>query len=470
MALRGTPLESFFVELGFDIDTSQLSKFEKDLKGARESVLSIAAIAAAAAAAIGLFVFSVAESVDILGDFAEQEKVSVEAIQEFGHAAQLNGSSVDAIKSSIQGLNRVTGEAINGLGRGKKAFETFGLQAKDSQGNVKTFDSLLLEISDKMQGMSRQAAISMAEKLGLDRSLIPLLMKGRSAIEEYRKEARELGITSQEDADLAGKFTDEYARLKMAFLSTARGIAISLMPQILNAITLTKNWIVQNREFIRNSIAKALEFINIMLGTMWDYLYRVIAALGSFASWVGKSKFALYVLIGALGVIAKLAFYDTIKQIASGFMFLAKMITLTNIAALATTAIIGLLILAVGLIIDDFINWREGNDSLIGDLVKDFPQILDILNMVADSASAFVDYWLDLWNTISGPTGELFSSIFDLASLLATTLWPIIKLVFQGWFEIIKILLPMIISFVATVIQYLVQLVSFLIVQTHPLL
>ncbi|MDX9707851.1 MAG: hypothetical protein RBT86_09755, partial [Azospira sp.] len=207
-------IESFFVSLGFEINDEPLKEFQQHLESATDTVMAIAGIATAAAGAIGLFVSKVAEGIDELGDFAELEQVSVEALQEVGYAAQLSGSSLDAVKVSARDMNRTIGEAVLGIGRGKMAFEQLGLSAKNADGSVKTFDDLLADVADRMQSMSRQEAIAMAEKLGLDRTLIPLLMKGRGELEKLREEARAFGVVSEADAQKAGDLTDALDRTK----------------------------------------------------------------------------------------------------------------------------------------------------------------------------------------------------------------------------------------------------------------
>lgn len=453
-------LDSLFVELGFEIDTKELDKFKTQMEQAKSSVMSFAAVAGAAAAAIGLFVFKVADSLDTLGDFAEQEQVSAEAIQEIGHAAQLNGSNIDALKSSIQGLNSATGQALTGLGRGKKAFEKFGISAKNSDGSVKTFDALLGEISEKMQGMDRKSAINMAQKFGLDRSLVPLLLKGKDALEAYRLEARELGITTNAEIEEASKFADEYDRLKFTFLSTARGIAVQLMPQIREAITATKNWFVENKKVISSALGGWLKTISALLGTLWDWLSRILVVGAKFVTWLTTSKIGMILLAAAFGALVKIVFYKYLMQAISLFKFLAAALTVTNVAALLTTAILGLLIAGIVLLIDDFVNFREGNESLIGDLVKQFPQLLVVFNEVSSAVGSFFTYWMGIWATLKGPVGELLTNIWSLVSVIASGLWPIIKLAFKGLGILIKEVLPYVVMLFSLIIEGWVNIIG----------
>lgn len=453
-------LDSLFVELGFEIDTKELDKFKTQMEQAKSSVMSFAAIAGAAAAAIGLFVFQVADGLDTLGDFAEQEQVSAEAIQELGYAAQLNGSSIDALKSSISGLNSVTGQAITGLGRGKKAFEKFGLEAKKQDGSVKSFDELLGEIAAKMQGMDRSSAINMAQKLGIDRSLIPLLIKGKDAIEAYRLEARELGITTESEIAEAGKFADEYDRLKFTFLGAARGIAVQLMPQIREAITATRKWFVENRKVINSTLGNWLKIISALLGTLWDWISRIVTLGGRFIKWLLNSKIGIVILATAFGVLVKLAVYKNIMMMVTAFRLLASVLTVTNVAALLTTALIGLLVAGIALLIDDFINFKEGNESLIGDLVKEFPWLLDAINTVESAVGSVASYWMSIWATLRHPVGELMGNIWSLVSTIATGLWPIIKIAFKGLGMLIEFVLPLVITLFSTIITGWINIIG----------
>jgi hypothetical protein len=132
----------------------------------------------------------VAEGIDELGDFAELEQVSVEALQEIGYAAQLNGSSLEALKGSVSGVNKTVGEAALGIGRGAQTFEKLGMSAKNADGSIKSFDQVLEEVAGKMEGLSRQEQIALAEKLGIDKFADPAPVEGVAGTGELREEAR----------------------------------------------------------------------------------------------------------------------------------------------------------------------------------------------------------------------------------------------------------------------------------------
>lgn len=340
-------IESFFVSLGFEIDTERLNDFEQALQGARDTVLAVGTVAAAAAGAIGLFVTQVAQGIDELGDFAEMENVSIEALQEIGHAAQISGSSLEAVKASVSGVNKVVGEAALGIGRGAKTFQQLGMSAKNADGSVKTFDQVLEGVIDRMEGLSRQEQIALAEKLGIDRSLIPLLAKGRDELEALRAEARAFGIASEEDAEKAGLLTDALDRTRFMLGALGKYIAVSFMPQVTAVLDGFRAWLLAHEKIIKSGIGSALKVVTAIVGTMWDWVVRLANGLVGLVSWLDS--------------------FSTATKIAAAVGLMLG-------AALAIPgAMIGLLVAALVLVVDELVNFYEGNDTVIGQLLTQFP-------------------------------------------------------------------------------------------------
>lgn len=340
-------IESFFVSLGFEINTEKLDEFEQKLQGAQSTVMAIGGIAAAAAGAIGLFVGKVAEGIDELGDFAELEQVSVEALQEIGYAAQLNGSSLEALKASVSGVNKTVGEAALGIGRGAQTFEKLGMSAKNADGSVKSFDQVLEEVAGKMEGLSRQEQIALAEKLGIDRSLIPLLAKGRGELEALRKEAQAFGVASEEDAQKAGELTDSLDRTRFMLGALGKYIAVGFMPQVTAVLEGFRSWMLANEKIIKSSLGNALKAVTAIIRTLWDWTVRLAN--------------------GFVGVVRWLDSFSAATKIAAAFGLLLG-------AAIAFPAVMmGLLLGAIFLVVDELMNFYEGNETVIGQLLNEFP-------------------------------------------------------------------------------------------------
>lgn len=455
-----TPIESFFVALGFDIDSKDLDKFSEKIGSAKKTVLDVGKVLGVAALAVGAFITKIGTSVDDLGDFAEAEQVGVQALSELGHAAQLNGSSLDAVKASVSGLNRTIGEAVLGIGRGAQTFQKLNLSAKNADGSVKNFDQVLAEVADRMQGLSRQEAIAMAEKLGIDRTLIPLLLKGRDAIEEYRAEARELGVITEEDAQTAGLFTDAFDRTRFVVGAVARGIAVNLMPAMTNMLDAMRKWLLVNREVVKSAITKFVQVFTALLGTLWDWVVRVADALAGLVRWLTTTNSGLLALIASVSLLVKFAAFRTFALMASGLQLFAGALTIANAAALVTIVIIGGLILGIGLLIDDFVNWQEGNESVFGDLAQQFPWLLDILNTVQSVVGTVTAFFLAQWGTLKAPIFALGGALGGLISVVFDLLWPVIRTVFTGWALLLAEIIPVIAAVVVWVAETLVSAIA----------
>lgn len=453
-------IESFFVALGFEIDTKELDEFSSKIEEAKDTVLKISTVAGLAAAAVGAFITKVGYGIDDLGDFAEAEQVSVEALQEIGYAAQLSGSDLNAVKASISAVNKTVGEAVLGIGRGAMTFDKLGMSAKNADGSVKSFDQILEEVSDKMDGMSRQEAIAMAEKLGIDRSLIPMLLKGREHIARLREEARAFGIVTEQDAEKASQFADSMDRTRFMLSGLADQVGLNLMPAMTGMLDGMRKWLFANREVIKSAITKYVQYLTAVLGTFWDWVIRSADALSGLVKWLTTSNGGLFVMATTLALITKYAAYKTFGMVAEGVKLVAKAFTVANAAALVTSAVIGGIVIALALLIDDYVNWKEGNDSVIGDLMKQFPWLLDMFNSIQNAVGAMVDFWVEQWRTIGPPLMDLFSSLWKLASVIAQILWPVIKTVFEGWGYILALVLPLVSTLVGWIAESLVGAIT----------
>lgn len=453
-------IESFFVSLGFEINTEKLDEFEQKLAAARGTVLAVGAVAATAAAGIGLFVSKVAEGIDELGDFADVEQVSVEALQEIGYAAQLSGSSLEAVKASVSGVNKTVGEAALGIGRGAQTFEKLGMSAKNADGSIKSFDQVLEEVAGKMEGLSRQEQIALAEKLGIDRSLIPLLAKGRDELEALRKEAQAFGVATEEDAQKAGELMDSLDRTRFMLGALGKYIAVGFMPQVTAVLDGFRSWVVAHQDIIKSGIGNALKVVTAIIGTMWDWTVRLADGFVSLVKWLFSFKVVAYAAAAAVGALISAGAFQFFVGLVSIIGKATGKMAAFNFTALLIPAIIGAIILALGLLIDDYVNWKEGNESVIGDLIEQFPWLLDIIQTIEQAVGSLIDFWLAQWDTLKGPLGDLGGALWRLVTVLADLLWPVVKMIFTGWGYIMAAVIPIVASLVGWIAEALVGAIA----------
>lgn len=364
-------------------------EFNENLK------LSVALLAGVGTALIGAagglfaFVASNTTAVDALVDMNAETGIAVERIQELGFAAELSGSSQEAMSASLSGLSKVAGDAARGLGRGRKAFEDLGISVKDAGGNVKTADVLFGELSDSFRRLGTDSATqkSIIASLGLDPSTLQLLNATSEEVELLTMRARELGIVTTEQAEAAAEFQDALGVSKFAVTALSQQVAVGLAPTMTAITNKFTDFLVANQDVIKKGINVFSEAILAASG----FVTRMTPVLG---------------ILAAGFVIAKVA--------ALGFSGVMSIIL--SPVVLITAAIVGLL-----LIIDDLIVAFNGGKSVIADFFQEFfgVDIVPIMQGIVDGFKWMVQSSL----AILQPFFDAFSSLFDAVIMAFTGDW-----------------------------------------------
>jgi hypothetical protein len=351
--MSGNLLESFYILFSSDADDvkegaedagKSTDKLDKKLKetdrSAKKTGDSFAAMASRAAAflapLIGLSamkgaVVDFAAGADAAGTLAETLRMNVEELQAWQGAAARTGGSAEGLAGSAKNLNA----ALHDMGRGVGTeagltLRRLGISAREADGSLKTADKTLLELTDKFQGLSRERAMRLGEKLGLDEGTILLLMQGKKGVEDLLARQKELGLYSKKQAEDAKKFNNSWADMRQAFWSVA-GVVISAVLPMFTAISGGLTTAALNVRRHKDLIT------------------------GFFI--------ALSVIMGVLAIKTGLAF-------APFLLFAAIILALAGAFAVAY---------------DDVQNFLGGHDSMIGRLSKDYPWLADLVLDVVDT-------------------------------------------------------------------------------------
>ena len=371
-------------------------KFEALGVSIGKTTLKVAAFGVAfyaATAGVKNFVDGNLDALDEIKQLSNVTGETAEQIYLLGKVAEVNGSSAQAVQSSIDGLSRVIGEAAAGVGRGAKAFEQYGLSAKKANGEIRSSSDLFGEISEKMQQMSNQEQIAMLSKLGIDGSMIQTLRLGNEELAEQiaLAEALTLGVGNAENAEKAAAFKDALTQVSQVFIAIGEYVSLRISPSIQRLAERFTKWFTENNSFIKailNGFGKVLSFLfelaaaidNVIESTVgWK---TVIIALGGLLLWFSRRMLLAFA---------------------------------TNPITLAIAAIAGLI-----LIIDDFITWLQGGDA----------QFADFYQSVADGLQWISDKWGELGDWIKAKWGEAiawvigkwisFTSTFSIDNLKKT--------------------------------------------------
>jgi len=387
--MNGDVIKEFLVGLGFQIDEQGLNNFNAGIGKATLMVTAVGVAAVAAAAGITKFVAGVANKFDAVGDLADQVNTTSEAILELGYIATLTGSSVAAAENSLYGLNKTAGEASLGIGRGAKIFEDLGLQAKDSNGDLKDTSVLMSEIGERIKDMARGEQLAVLSKLGIDPTMVNALTTDVSGLAaEFQTLYNNVGIDANAAAEDSSEFNDSMDRMKFTMEAIKDAVGLKFMNQVRFGIDALRKFLVENIPKIINAVSPVIDMVLRIAEAFIIIAGRVGQVIGGIIGWLSRANDATN---GWAGYIL---------AAAAAWKFL-------NLAFLTTPlGMILSLAAAIALLIDDFLVWKEGGDAFI-DWDKWLPGF--------ESAMSAVNAFKDL---LTGFFTLIFSGLDALISLL----------------------------------------------------
>lgn len=195
-----------------DQTTAAFRSVQSNLNLLSGSLKSIAGPLAAAFSigAIANFSKNIINAADRLSDLSAVTGFTVEQLSALGNAAQLNGSSADALNQGLVRLSKSIAEAGAGAQEQLKAFNALGI-SQDELKNKAPID-IFFKVAD-----AYEAAADGAEKIAVSNALggrsfselIPLLNQGSEAIKKY-----ESTFTTQQ-AEKFAEFNDNVDKLSL---------------------------------------------------------------------------------------------------------------------------------------------------------------------------------------------------------------------------------------------------------------
>lgn len=338
-----------------DDSTQGLGNSFLDLIGSAQG--AIASIFSAGALVAG--VVNAAQLTDEVGKFSETLGLNIEDVQAWSEAVVRSGGDVSSFRGSVDSLTEKLADfSLTGGGPAAEVLARLGINAVDAGGKIKSAFDVLPELAASFQTLGKSEATGLGRRLGLDQGTILLLQQGRVAVEQLVDRQRQLGVATQEDYEIAAKFNDQWADVKQVFQSlfvTAGSTILPLLTGVLQGVEKVVFFLADHQELVE----------------------------GFF--------------IGIAGVIATV-YGPAIASAAAA-----------TLVAIAPFILIGAAITAAGvafaLIYEDIVNFIEGNDSLIGQIVEKYP----LVGKIIEGLTAFIKLHLDIWKSIGGFLLDLFT-------------------------------------------------------------
>lgn len=180
---------------------------------------------------------SAANFSDEMGKVAQKVGITTESISGLKYAADLSDVSFESLQVGLKKIAVNAFEAADGNKALAADFKRLGIDVLNTNGALKSSDTLLLEVADKFKGMKDGAektalAVKLLGKSGSD--LIPFLNGGAAGIKALTDEASHFGlVVDQESARAAEEFNDNLTRIQAA----GRGLAQQFGNQLIPAFT-----------------------------------------------------------------------------------------------------------------------------------------------------------------------------------------------------------------------------------------
>lgn len=360
-----TTLDTLVVELFMNSSAfaAQSKGVEKALNGIKTAAQATGLVVAAMFVKSGIAQF--VSQAQELGNLGRSVRENAEDLQAWGEAVKREGGTVEGFNSTVKKLSDdlmsipLTGgnsPLLGGLVR-------LGVQFRNLDGSMRKPLDLLKDLSSRFQGMNSAQSLALGKKIGLDEATIRLLQKGRKGLDELLVKYKELGVMSNEDIK-----TGE--RLKKMFQD---------YQQVITALGM---------RFIRFFLPAAEKL------SQW---------LTTAARWVQQH--------GRIVEAAILA----ISLAITGYLAPALLALAFNPVVLGLTAIAAL----IALVIEDILAFREGADSVTGDVIKYFQNLWNGILVVKDAIVALWESFLD----IPGVRETLDAILFPFKILKSVIVW-----------------------------------------------
>lgn len=228
----------------------QLDKLQPQFQ---KVALASGAAFAAITAEVGLAVHSFANAGDELIKMATRTGISVEALSELKYAADLSGTSLEAIEFSSRKLSGSIVELARGNAQVTQTFDILGLSWKELQGlnpEEQFMRTAMAVASIEDPTIKAAVATDVFGKRGTE--LLPLLAGGAEGLEKLRGEARKYGVTmSTEAAKASEEFNDNVSRLSTSFKGLQYSIGSAFLPVLNNLVNSITPIITRIADFTR---------------------------------------------------------------------------------------------------------------------------------------------------------------------------------------------------------------------------
>ncbi|MFT9385522.1 phage tail tip lysozyme [Acetobacter sp.] len=228
-----------------------------------------------------------------LGNVSRNMGITAQALGNLQGAAQMTGSSGEALTNGLGALGQNLYDAVGGRNAGVVVMmNTLGVAFRKSATQARSVTDVLPELADKIASLADPYAQAQAASTlfgGSAAAMLPFLRRGSAGIREYQQAAeRYLHITPQ-TAQAANTFREAQTRLTLAVEGFGNRISEKLAPVLGPLLTQFAEWIATSPAVTQavNAIGDGVQhFANWLKAIDWNAVGQQMQQWGGRILWV----------------------------------------------------------------------------------------------------------------------------------------------------------------------------------------
>ncbi|HBD5407893.1 TPA: lytic transglycosylase catalytic [Escherichia coli] len=374
--MNAETIKDFLVSLGFSVDDAGAKKFGSVLAGTTANVIKMGLAVEGAALSVVAFTAKIASGLDNLYWVSQRTGATVQGIQSIGYAVSQVGGSVDAARSSLESLSRF----IRNNPGAEGFLNRLGVQTRDASGNMRDMAAIFTGVGQKLSSMPYYRANQYAQMLGIDENTLMAMRRGVGGFSgQYSAMAKAIGFNADQAALSSNRFMTSLKSLgEMAGMARDK-IGSNLADGLAGQIDNLRKKIIENFPKIEVTITKVIKGILWLGEIVGRVAFRIVDGVGDIIEWWGKLDAETKTLIEVIGGLV------VAMRILNSTFWMSPIGLITG------------LIVALGLLWEDYKTWKEGGNSLI-----DWEKWQPAIDKAKDAITWLRDHLLELKDGVGG--------------------------------------------------------------------
>ncbi|HIA7353618.1 TPA: lytic transglycosylase catalytic, partial [Escherichia coli] len=329
-----------------------------------------------AALSVVAFTAKIASGLDNLYWASQRTGATVQGIQSIGYAVSQVGGSVDAARSSLESLSRF----IRNNPGAEGFLNRLGVQTRDASGNMRDMAAIFTGVGQKLSSMPYYRANQYAQMLGIDENTLMAMRRGVGQFSaQYSEMVKAIGFNADQAALSSNRFMTSLKSLgEMAGMARDK-IGSNLADGLAGQIDNLRKKIIENFPKIEVTITKVIKGILWLGEIVGRVAFRIVDGVGDIIEWWGKLDAETKTLIEVIGGLV------VAMRILNSTFWMSPIGLITG------------LIVALGLLWEDYKTWKEGGNSLI-----EWEKWQPAIDKAKDAITWLRDHLLELKDGVGG--------------------------------------------------------------------